>query len=244
MSARRAGLPATSGGHRRPTPPAPAADGRLARRGAAPTRERPAAATATATRRGGARRAATRGGRVGRARASSSARHRWRGAAAWFARLALPALQGRGRGPRRCASAIPQGASLGDIADAARGQRRGLERRLLRAARAAGGAQRRPQAGLLRAARGHELHGRARRAREGRAAQRDDRRPFPRGSRAARSLRSSRARRCAGSYLRASRRNPELDPRRYGAPRGASLEGFLFPATYELQARAARRARS
>ena len=38
-----------------------------------------------------------------------------------------------------------------------------------------------------------------------------------------------------GRYLRASRRNPALDPRRYGAPRGRSLEGFLFPATYELK---------
>jgi UPF0755 protein len=38
-----------------------------------------------------------------------------------------------------------------------------------------------------------------------------------------------------GDYLRASRRSPELNPRRYGAPRGATLEGFLFPATYELR---------
>jgi uncharacterized YceG family protein len=38
-----------------------------------------------------------------------------------------------------------------------------------------------------------------------------------------------------GSYLRASRRNPELDPRRYGAQGARSLEGFLFPATYELK---------
>ncbi|HMJ03185.1 MAG TPA: endolytic transglycosylase MltG, partial [Conexibacter sp.] len=38
-----------------------------------------------------------------------------------------------------------------------------------------------------------------------------------------------------GDYRRASRGSPELDPRRYGAPRGATLEGFLFPATYELR---------
>jgi UPF0755 protein len=38
-----------------------------------------------------------------------------------------------------------------------------------------------------------------------------------------------------GRYLRASRRHPALDPRRYGAPRGRSLEGFLFPASYELR---------
>ncbi|MEA2209235.1 MAG: hypothetical protein QOF54_1712 [Solirubrobacteraceae bacterium] len=41
----------------------------------------------------------------------------------------------------------------------------------------------------------------------------------------------------AGSYLAASRRSRVLDPRRYGAPGGtADLEGFLFPATYELAA--------
>jgi UPF0755 protein len=38
-----------------------------------------------------------------------------------------------------------------------------------------------------------------------------------------------------GSYMRASRRSPALNPRRYGAPAGATLEGFLFPATYELR---------
>jgi cell division protein YceG involved in septum cleavage len=40
-----------------------------------------------------------------------------------------------------------------------------------------------------------------------------------------------------GSYLKASRRSALLDPGRYGAPRAtSSLEGFLFPATYELYA--------
>jgi uncharacterized YceG family protein len=39
-----------------------------------------------------------------------------------------------------------------------------------------------------------------------------------------------------GSYLAASVRSPALDPRRYGAPRSTpSLEGFLFPATYDLR---------
>jgi UPF0755 protein len=38
-----------------------------------------------------------------------------------------------------------------------------------------------------------------------------------------------------GNYVRASRRSPRLDPTDYEAPRGASLEGFLFPATYELK---------
>jgi peptidoglycan lytic transglycosylase G len=38
-----------------------------------------------------------------------------------------------------------------------------------------------------------------------------------------------------GSYLGASRRSRLLDPRRYGARHAASLEGFLFPATYRLK---------
>jgi UPF0755 protein len=40
-----------------------------------------------------------------------------------------------------------------------------------------------------------------------------------------------------GSYLAASARSSHLDVARYGAPpRVANLEGFLFPATYELDA--------
>jgi UPF0755 protein len=42
-------------------------------------------------------------------------------------------------------------------------------------------------------------------------------------------------RRLDGSYLRATRRSPVLDPREYGARGAGSLEGFLFPATYELK---------
>jgi UPF0755 protein len=38
-----------------------------------------------------------------------------------------------------------------------------------------------------------------------------------------------------GNYMRASRSSRRLDPADYKAPRGASLEGFLFPATYELK---------
>jgi UPF0755 protein len=38
-----------------------------------------------------------------------------------------------------------------------------------------------------------------------------------------------------GNYVRATRRHPALDPRDYRAPAGATLEGFLFPATYELK---------
>jgi UPF0755 protein len=38
----------------------------------------------------------------------------------------------------------------------------------------------------------------------------------------------------SGDYLAASRSVKGFDPARYGAPKGASLEGFLFPSTYEL----------
>ncbi|HEY8583910.1 MAG TPA: endolytic transglycosylase MltG, partial [Capillimicrobium sp.] len=40
----------------------------------------------------------------------------------------------------------------------------------------------------------------------------------------------------SGSYRKASARHEGFDPRSYGAPRGLdTLEGFLFPATYELR---------
>jgi len=45
-----------------------------------------------------------------------------------------------------------------------------------------------------------------------------------------------------GAYLSASKSSRALNPTRYGAPAGASLEGFLFPATYELKPGASARA--
>jgi UPF0755 protein len=45
-----------------------------------------------------------------------------------------------------------------------------------------------------------------------------------------------RAQRVRGSYLAETRHSPLLDPRHYGAPRNTpSLEGFLFPETYQLR---------
>jgi peptidoglycan lytic transglycosylase G len=38
-----------------------------------------------------------------------------------------------------------------------------------------------------------------------------------------------------GNYLKRTRSNPELDPRDYKAKGVKTLEGFLFPATYELK---------
>lgn len=40
----------------------------------------------------------------------------------------------------------------------------------------------------------------------------------------------------SGDYVTASRRSGELDPRKFGAPKGATMEGFLFPATYQFRA--------
>jgi uncharacterized YceG family protein len=45
-----------------------------------------------------------------------------------------------------------------------------------------------------------------------------------------------RSQHVAGNYLQATRHSPLLNPRTYGAPRSASsLEGFLFPDTYQLR---------
>jgi uncharacterized YceG family protein len=41
-----------------------------------------------------------------------------------------------------------------------------------------------------------------------------------------------------GSYERASVRSPYLDPAKYGGKEAESLEGFLFPDTFELERRA------
>jgi uncharacterized YceG family protein len=44
-----------------------------------------------------------------------------------------------------------------------------------------------------------------------------------------------------GSYTRASRRSPALDPADYGAEDARDLEGFLFPSTYEVRRNATAR---
>jgi UPF0755 protein len=44
-----------------------------------------------------------------------------------------------------------------------------------------------------------------------------------------------RVKRLEGNYIKATRRNPNLNPRDYKAKGAKSLEGFLFPATYELK---------
>jgi uncharacterized YceG family protein len=41
-----------------------------------------------------------------------------------------------------------------------------------------------------------------------------------------------------GDYVKASKASKSLDPRKFGAPKDATLEGFLFPATYDLRSSA------
>ncbi len=62
---------------------------------------------------------------------------------------------------------------------------------------------------------------------------------IPEGETAAQITQIAAAKGLTGSYARAARHSKLLDPRHYGAPRGtATLEGFLFPATYEMYAAA------
>ena len=95
------------------------------------------------------------------------------------------------------------------------------------------------RSGPPHAAQGHDLRRRDRRAQRAGHAARSARRSTsrsPRAARAARSRRSPRRPGCAAATSRPpSASAARSNPFRYGAPRGTrSLEGFLFPATYEL----------
>jgi UPF0755 protein len=153
------------------------------------------------------------------------------GAAAWFALSLFQPFHGDG-GERRVRLVIPQGATLGEIAEL-------LE-----------------QNGVIRSAGFFELRarlaGRSGQLRPGRYELRQDlsylaaldaleegvppnvvQVTVPEG-RSRREI-APLVRRLRGNYLRATRQSPLLRPRRYGARGARSLEGFLFPATYELR---------
>ena len=128
---------------------------------------------------------------------------------------------------------IPRGAGLGQIADLL--EERGviadafffeLRATLL-------GAPRGPQGGLLPAQEGHELRGRPGRARQaagaGRGAGDGARGPVAAGGQAA----SSDG--LEGDYLVATRAVAAAQSPLLRRAAGAGLEGFLFPATYELR---------
>ena len=60
---------------------------------------------------------------------------------------------------------------------------------------------------------------------------------IPEGETRAQIATIAKAQGLTGSYLASSVRSGALDPAQYGAPRGTpNLEGFLFPATYEVYA--------
>ncbi len=153
------------------------------------------------------------------------------GAAAWFLLSLFQPFHGDGENPR-VRLAIPQGATLGEIAES-------LERN-----------------GVVRSAGFFELRarlaGRSGDLKPGRYELRQDlsymaaldaleqgvppnvvQVTVPEG-RSRREI-APLVRRLRGNYVRATRRSPLLNPRRYGAPGPRSLEGFLFPATYELK---------
>ena len=152
------------------------------------------------------------------------------GGAAWFANALFQPFAGDGEGSVQVR--IPQGATLGDIADQ-------LERE-----------------GVIDSASFFELRarlaGRSGNLRPGPYELREDM-PYlavldrleegvppnvvqvtiPEGR--SRSEVAPTVKRLRGNYIRATRRHPALDPRDYRAPRDATLEGFLYPATYELK---------
>jgi UPF0755 protein len=152
------------------------------------------------------------------------------GGAAWFANALFQPFAGDGEGSVRVR--IPEGATLGDIADL-------LERE-----------------GVIESASFFELRarlaGRSGNLRPGPYELREDM-PYllvldrleqgvppnvvqvtiPEGR--SRSEVAPIVKRLRGDYMRATRRNPALDPRDYQARGATSLEGFLFPATYELK---------
>jgi UPF0755 protein len=152
------------------------------------------------------------------------------GGIAWFANALFQPFAGDGEGSVRVR--IPQGATLGDIAEQ-------LERE-----------------GVIASASFFELRarlsGRDGGLRPGRYELREDM-PYvavldrleegvppnvvvvtiPEGR--SRSEVAPTVKRLDGNYMRATRRHPALNPREYRAPRNATLEGFLFPATYELK---------
>ena len=152
------------------------------------------------------------------------------GGAAWFANSLFQPFAGDGEGSVRVR--IPQGATLGDIAEM-------LERE-----------------GVIESASFFELRarlsGRSGELRPGPYELREDM-PYmlvldrleegvppnvvmvtvPEGR--SRSEVAPIVKRLEGDYMRATRRHPALDPRDYRARGATSLEGFLFPATYELK---------
>ena len=148
----------------------------------------------------------------------------------WFFASLFQPFKGDGSGNVRVV--ISKGAGVGDIGDE-------LERRGVVSTRSSSrsahfsGKDDDLKPGHLHAQGGNELRRRAGRARQGPAGEhRDADHP---GGPVAPEVARLIGDQLDGSYLRASRRSDELNPRRYGAKRATNLEGFLFPATYTLK---------
>jgi UPF0755 protein len=191
--------------------------------------------------RSASRRAAGAGLRPGHSHAADGKRHWGRfvalavlllivGGAAWFANALFQPFAGDGEGSVRVR--IPQGATLGDIADQ-------LERESvidsasffeLRARLAGRSGDLRPGSYELRQ---HMPYVAVLDELEEGVPPNVVQVTIPEGR--SRGEVAPLVKNLRGNYMRATRRHPALDPRDYQARGATSLEGFLFPATYELK---------
>jgi len=148
----------------------------------------------------------------------------------WFLISLFQPFEGDGEGSVRVT--IPQGASLGEIADLL--ERRGVVSSSsffqLRARLAGRSSELRP--GRYRLARDMSFVAVLDRLEEG-LPDNVVQVTIPEGR--SRKEVAHLVRRLDGNYLRATRRNPALNPRDYRARAARDLEGFLFPSTYELK---------
>jgi UPF0755 protein len=226
---------------RRADPPAPGA----AAESEAP-RDWPAEAEQLTGRREPATPSAPAGGGGGRAGARPTARRgsgpRWSriaalvvvvaviGGVAWFALNLLQPFKGEGEGPVRVV--IPQGASLGEIADLLENE--GVVDSstffALRARMAGRSGDLKPGPYTLQAGMAHtDVLDALEEGVPPNVVQITIPEGLPRAQIA------PMVKRLRGNYRRVTRRSRLLDPRDYQAERATSLEGFLFPATYELK---------
>jgi len=152
---------------------------------------------------------------------------------AWFLVSLFQPLAGDGRGDGRVSVRVPAGAGVGAIADLL--ERRGVigSSFFFQTRTRISGRSGELKPGAYRLGEGMSIEAALNALAEGPA-------PdvlnvtVPEG-RARREVARALPRQLRGSYLTATRRSGRLNPARYGAPRGASLEGFLFPSTYELK---------
>ena len=152
------------------------------------------------------------------------------GGVAWFALNLLQPFKGEGEGTVRVV--IPQGASLGEIADLleTEGVVDSSTFFALRARIAGRSGDLKPGPYTLQAGMAHtEVLDALEEGVPPNVVQITVPEGLPRAQVA------PMVKRLRGNYRRATRRSRLLDPRDYQAERATSLEGFLFPATYELK---------